>query len=224
MHIHGDTAMQAMKIRTAIRYASRSVLASALFVATTAMATDFPISGTLSANGNSGALPDGGTFAGSSYDATSGAIGTGAFTFPQGTISTSSPLGPIVVQYVLSQTNTSTGTVAADGVAALTTASISLLVVSVSTVFGPIDIGTCVLAPIDIELTGTASVTGADLTDTGFTIPEVASSDCGGYGDEINSAVAGSDTAIEVLMAGDFTPPGGDDTIFTNGFERPAGR
>ncbi|MEP7043236.1 MAG: hypothetical protein ABI843_09240 [Dokdonella sp.] len=195
----------------------------ALLVAGVAAATDFPLSGTLSVNGNSGALPDGGTFAGSSYDGLTGVIGAGAFTFPQGTISTDSPLGPIVVTYVLSQTDTSTGMVAADGVAALTTASIRLLIVSVSTILGPLDIGTCELEPIDIDLSGPADASGLDLADAGFTIPEVASSDCGGYGDEINTAVAGNDTAIEVLMSGDFTPPAGNDTIFANGFELPAG-
>lgn len=183
-------------------------------------ATDFPVSGTLSVNGNSGALPAGGVFGGSSYDPGSGAIAAGAFAFPQSTISFDSSFGTVVVTYQFSQTNTSTGQVAADGVAALTDAAMRLEVTHVTVSGFPISVGTCVFAPIDLVLAGTGSAAGLDLSDDGFTIPAVASSDCGGYGDQINDGVAGSNNSIQTHLDGNFTPPAAsDDTIFANGFD-----
>jgi hypothetical protein len=190
-----------------------------------AAATDFPVSGTLSVNGNAGALPDGGTFGDSTYDASTGALSPGAFSFPQTTTSFPSDLGTVAVTYRLSQTDTSTGLVAADGTAALTNASLTLNVTHVTISGIPISVGTCVFQPIDIALAGTGSATDLNLAESGFSIPEVAPSACGGYGDQINQAIAGTNNAIEVAMEGDFTPPVDDDTIFADGFElRMVGR
>lgn len=182
-------------------------------------AVDYPLTGTISVNGQAGALPAGGTFAGSDYDAASGAIAAGRFTFPQATTIYASPLGPVTVTYQLSQTGESSGQVAADGVAALTPAILRLQVISASSPLGPISVGTCVLEPIEVALGGNGSATGLDLSDAGFTIPPVGAADCGGFGSQINQAIAGDDNAIELHVAGDFTPPGGDDTIFHDGFE-----
>ncbi|HEY0231122.1 MAG TPA: hypothetical protein VGC55_07715 [Dokdonella sp.] len=188
-----------------------------------AAATEFVVSGTLSVNGNAGALPDGGTFGDSTYDPSTGALSQGAFIFPQTTTSFPSDLGTVAVTYTLSQTNTSTGLVAPDGTAALTNASLKLNVTHVTISGIPISVGTCVFQPIDIALAGTGSATGLDLAETGFTIPEVAPTDCGGNGDQINQAIAGTNNAIEVVMAGDFAPPADSDTIFADGFEAGAG-
>jgi hypothetical protein len=214
--------MQKMRNR---RGAGRIAFAGALLVAGGASAADFPVSGTLSVNGNSGALPDGGTFGDSTYDASTGALSPGAFSFPQTTTSFPSDLGTVAVTYRLSQTDTSTGLVVADGTAALTNASLTLNVTHVTISGIPISVGTCVFQPIDIALTGTGSATGLNLAESGFSIPEVAPSACGGYGDQINQAIAGTNNAIEVTMEGDFTPPTDDDTIFADGFElRAVGR
>jgi hypothetical protein len=99
-----------------------------------------------------------------------------------------------------------------------------LLVVSalIAGVF-PIGVGTCVFQPITIDIAGTVSAAGLDLSDPAFTIPTVGSTDCGGYGDQINTGVAGSNNSMQVHLAGDFTPPPEDDTIFRNGFDAAAG-
>ncbi|MEO7064113.1 MAG: hypothetical protein ABI082_10145, partial [Dokdonella sp.] len=72
-------------------------------------------------------------------------------------------------------------------------------------------------APIDIALTGTASVAGLDLAASGFTIPQTTDS-CGGYATLINPVVGGSNNSIALHVVGDFTAP---DTIFADGFESP---
>jgi hypothetical protein len=187
-----------------------------------ASAVNFPVSGTITVNGNAGALPAGGVFGPSSYDAASGAIALGAFSFPQATTSFSSTLGLVVVTYQLSQTNMSSGQVASDGVAALTDATMKLQVIHVTISGIPVPVGTCVFQPIDVALTGTGSAAGLDLSDSGFVIPPVAPTDCGGYGNDINNAIAGSNNSIQMHLAGDFTPPAASDTIFANGFD-PAG-
>jgi len=184
-----------------------------------AHATNFAVSGTITVNGNPGALPDGGTFGNSTYNATTGALSSGKFTFPQATTSFPSQIGTVTVTYQLSQTNSSTGQVASDGVAALTQAHLKLQVVSASIGVIPIGIGTCVFQPIDVDLAGTGAASGLDLSDEGFTIPQVASSDCGGYGDQINAGVAGSNNSLAMHVAGNFTPPPESDIIFANGFD-----
>jgi len=185
-------------------------------------ATNFAVTGTISVNGNPGALPAGGTFGNSTYNAATGAISSGKFTFPQSsTTFHSDSLGAdVTVTYQLSQTNTSTGQVAFDGVAALTSATLKLQIVS-ALVAGviPIGVGTCVFQPIPVGLAGTGSSTGLDLSDASFTIPTVGATDCGGYGDQINTGVAGSNNSLQMHLAGNFTPPPEDDTIFENGFD-----
>jgi hypothetical protein len=188
-----------------------------------ANATDFPVSGTISVNGNPGTLPAGGVFGGSGYNTSTGEIAAGVFSFPVATTSFNSSFGNVVVTYQLSQLNSSSGQVATDGVAALSDATLKLQVLSAS--LGgviPIDVGTCVFQPIDIILIGTGSAGGLDLADAAFTIPTVASTDCGGNGDAINTGIAGSNNSIQMHLDGDFTPPPQNDTIFANGFD-PAG-
>ncbi len=200
-------------------------LALALSAAPCALAgnTDYPVTGTITVNGSAGALPAGGEFTGTSYDAASGAIAAGVFVFPVATINFQSPLGPVTATYRLSQTNTSNGQVAADGLAALGSAAMKLQILSAA--LGgviPIDVGTCIFEPIDVVLDGTGSASGLALGDSSFTVPTVASSDCGGNGDQINGGIAGSDNSMQIVIAGDFTPPDNLDLIFADGFD-PAG-
>ncbi len=186
-----------------------------------AAAVDFPVSGTMTVNGNGGALPAGGKFAGSSYAPANGAIAAGAFTFPQATANFSSPLGPAVATYQVSQIDTSAGQVATDGVAALTNATMKLQVLQVTAGVLSIPVGTCIFQPINVLLTGTGSVAGLDLSDSGFVIPPVGPNDCGNLASQINSAIAGNNNSMQVHLAGDFTPPASGDTIFVNGFDPP---
>jgi hypothetical protein len=199
---------------------ARCALATAMVLAcNVAGATNFAVTGTISVNGNPGALPSGGTFGNATYNATSGAISSGKFTFPQATLSFDSAVGTVTATYTLSQTNTSTGQVASDGVAALTQTHLKLVVDSARIGVIPIGIGTCVFQPINVDLAGTGAAAGLDLGDDAFTIPSVASTDCGGYGDQVNAGVAGSNNTLQVHIAGNFTPPPEDDTIFANGFD-----
>lgn len=201
-------------------------LALQMAALTAAHATNFDVTGTITINGNAGTLPTGGTFGNSIYDGATGALSSGKFTFPQSsaTFHVDSLGADVTVTYQLSQTNTSTGQVATDGVAALSQATLKLQVVS-ALIAGviPIGVGTCVFQPITIDLAGTGSAAGLDLSDPAFTIPTVGSTDCGGYGDQINTGVAGSNNSMQVHLAGDFTPPPEDDTIFRNGFDAAAG-
>lgn len=186
--------------------------AAALTFAAPARATNFPVSGTITVNGNGSNLPSGGAFGNSTYDLATGALSSGKFTFPQSSVSTSS--GTVV--YQLSQTDTSVAQVGSDGVAAFSTATLKLKVISV----GGFPIGNCEFTPISVDLTGTASSTGLDVEDRSFDIPPVASSACSGQGNTINNYLAGSSNSMDVHLDGDFTPPAdADDKIFINGFD-----
>ncbi len=186
-----------------------------------ALATNFPVTGTLSIDGSPSALPAGGSFGDSTYDSVSGALSAGAFSLPTSTVSFSTQLGTVVATYQLIQTNTSTGTVGSDSVASLTLAQMKLTITSATLNGFPVSLGTCVFQPIDWFLAGTASSTGMQLDDPDFTIPPVAASDCAGYGTTINNAIAGSSKSISLTLSGDFTPPTGTpiDVIFADGFE-----
>jgi hypothetical protein len=201
-------------------------LALQIAVLPAAQASNFAVTGTISVNGTPGALPSGGTFGNSTYDTATGAISSGKFTFPQSsTTFHSDTLGAdVTVTYQLTQTNTSSGQVATDGVAALTGSTLQLQIVS-ALIAGviPIGVGTCIFQPIPVDLAGTGSAGGLDLSDSSFTIPTVGPTDCGGYGDQINTGVAGSNNSMEIHIAGNFTPPPEDDTIFENGFDAAAG-
>ena len=191
-----------------------------VFAAGNAFAANFPVTGALTINGSPGALPSGGTFGDCVYNPATGALSAGKFTLPQGTVSFASQFGPIVVTYQLSQTNTSTGQVDSAGMATLTQAAMQLTILSAHLNSIPISVGTCVFEPIDLFLVGTGSVAGLDVTDPAFTIPAVAASDCGGYGAQINGAVAGSNNAIALHLAGDFSPPSdAPDLVFEDSFE-----
>lgn len=197
-------------------------VACAMLIAATTVpnfcaAVDFPVTGTVSFNGNSGSLPTGAVFGPSSYDASTGAIGSGRFTFPQSTATFNvSGFGAVTVTYLLSQTDTSNGQVAIDGIAALTPVSAKLEVLAVSL---PVSVIPCAFSPIDLDLTGTASAAGLDLADDGFTIPPAPTGNCGAFASQINAAIAGSNNSMQVHLAGDFTPPADADLIFRNGFD-----
>jgi len=184
-----------------------------------ARATDFPISGTITINGTAGALPSGGSFAGSAYSLVTGDIASGVFTFPVATLSFDTTFGPATATYQFTQTNTSSGQVAGDGVAALSNASMKLQVLSATVNSVPLGIGTCVFQPIVLSLAGTGSTAGLDLSDDSFTIPPAPAGDCGSFRTQINDAVAGSTNSLQMHMAGNFTPPSPNDTIFADGFE-----
>lgn len=186
-----------------------------------AHAANYPVTGTVTFNGNSGALPSGGTFGDSTYDSSTGVVSSGKFTFPQAT--TTVPVtgfGNVDVTYQLSQTNTSVAQVASDGVAVMTAVQAKLEIISTSL---PVSITPCVFEPIPLDFAGTGSSTGLDLADAAFTIPPAPVGNCGLARDPINNAIAGSNNSMQVYMAGDFTPPPEDDTIFENGFEATPG-
>ncbi len=181
--------------------------------ATAAAATDFTVTGSISINGNTGALPDG-TFLGSSYDPITGAIGAGTFKFPVTTVSQ----GANSLTYQLSQTNSSTGLVDGSGVAALSNAAFSVRLINGTYNGFPVTFGaSCIFAPINMALTGTATATGLDLAESGFTIPQTTDN-CNNFAALMNPAVSGSSNAIQLHIDGDFAPP---DTIFADGFESP---
>lgn len=195
-----------------------SVAAALCFVAASAHAANFPVSGAITVNGNAGDLPSGGAFGNSTYDATTGALSAGKFTFPQSsTTIDGGALGNVTVTYQLTQTNTSTALVASDGTAAMTAVSMRLSVVSTSL---PLPVTPCAFEPIALDLTGTGSAAGLDLEDRSFTVPPTANS-CGGLASTINAQIAGNNNSIQLHLAGDFTPPSGDDDdkIFVDGFD-----
>lgn len=203
-------------------YVARALLTAALMlVAGSASAVSFPVTGTITVNGSPGSLPAGGMFTGSGYDASSGDMAPGVFSFPVATTSFDvAGIGTVVLTYQLSQTNSSGGLVATDGVAALDTAMMKLQILTARIGVIPIGVGTCVFQPIAFELSGTGSAGGLDLEDASFTIPRVGASDCGNYGSQINDGIAGSNNSIAMHLSGDFTPPSEDtDTIFKNGFD-----
>ncbi len=186
-----------------------------------ARASNFPVSGTLTINGTPGTLPAGASFGDSTYTQATGLLSQGTFTIPQGTVSFESQYGPVVATYQFTQTNTSTGQVDAGGVAALSKATMRMAVVSATVSGFPIPIGICVFEPIDLFLVGTGAASGMDVSDPDFTIPEVAPLACGGYGGQINAAIAGGNKAIDLHLEGDFSPPagGGGGAVFADGFE-----
>jgi hypothetical protein len=201
----------------------RAALALALIASPVVHAANFAVTGTISVNGNPGALPSGGTFGNSTYNTATGAISSGKFTFPQATTTFhSDDLGAdVTVTYQITQTNTSTGQVAEDGIAALTQAHLKLKAISAVIGVIPISFGeTCIFDPINVDLAGTGDASGLDLSDEGFVIPTVAPTDCNNLGNQVNDGLAGSDNTLDVHIAGNFTPPTPeDDTIFENGFE-----
>lgn len=203
------------------------VLALQALTFSSAHATNFAVTGTISVNGNAGTLPTGGTFGNSTYDGATGALSSGKFTFPQATTTFhSDQLGvDVTVTYLISQTNTSTGEVATDGVAALTQAHLKLKAISAVVGLVPVSFGeTCIFQPINVDLSGTGAASGLDLTDPGFTIPQVASTACNGFGGQVNDGLTGSNNSLAVHIAGNFTPPTpDDDTIFENGFDPATG-
>lgn len=213
--------MQSISGSVGTRRAAGWLLAAAMALPAIAAAVDFPLTGTISVGGQSGTLPDGGVFAGSAYDPATGAIASGAFSFPQTTISRDVSGATVTVTYRLSQIDTSNGQVAADGVAALSAASMKLAVVSATYAGFPVPVTPCEFQPIVIEFAGTADAGGLDLADGQFEVPPAPAGNCGAFRDQINNALAGSSNSIAVRMAGDFTPPADQDTIFVDGFEAP---
>ncbi|MEO7326854.1 MAG: hypothetical protein ABIW82_18685 [Dokdonella sp.] len=209
--------------RQRVQLWTRALLAGCMLVTGAASATNFPVSGTISVNGNPGALPSGGTFGDSTYNTATGDISVGMFTFPQSTTTffSQSVGANVTVTYQLSQTNTSSGQVAGDGTAALT--QVQLKLKAISAVVGVVPVGfgeTCIFQPIVLDLAGTGDATGLDLGSSGFAIPQVGPTDCSGFGSQVNSGIAGSNNSIQVHMDGDFTAPTSD-LIFANGFEVP---
>lgn len=186
-----------------------------------AQAIDFPVTGTVTVNGAPGELPSGGTFANSSYAPTSGLIGAGTFTFPITTETTVSDGITFVLKYQMIQTDTSNGAVAPDGVAALSAATFKLKVISITASGFPLPIGVCEIQPIAVDLAGTASAIGLNLSDAQFDIPQVPVGQCGSFRDSFNDAFFGGNNSMTIQLTGDFTPPSTGDLIFRNGFENP---
>jgi hypothetical protein len=198
-----------------------AALALALMASPAVQAANFAVTGTVTFNGNSGALPGGGTFGNSTYDTATGALSNGKFIFPQATTTVPvSGFGNVDVTYQLSQTNTSTAQIASDGVAAMSLVQAKLEIVLTSL---PVSITPCVFQLIPLDFAGTGSATGLDLADAAFTIPPAPVGNCGLARDQINNAIAGSNNSMQIHIAGNFTPPPEDDTIFKNGFDPAAG-
>lgn len=191
-------------------------IAAAFTFATPARATNFVVTGTITVNGNAGNLPNGGTFGDSTYDAATGAVSVGNFTFPESSTTINvAGFGNVTVTYQFSQTNTSTALVASDGTAAMTQVVTQLSIVSTSL---PVTVTPCVFSPINLDLAGSASSTGLDLEDREFTVPPTANS-CGGFATQINNGLAGNSNSIAPHLAGNFTPPADNDKIFIDGFD-----
>jgi len=193
-------------------------IAAALSFAAPARATHFPVSGTITVSGNAGSLPNGGTFGDSTYDPATGALSVGQFAFPQTSTVVNVPgFGNVTVTYTFNQTNTSTALVAGDGTAAMTQVLAQLSIVSTTL---PLPVTPCRFGPIELDLAGSASSLGLDLEDRAFTVPPTTDS-CGGFASQINPQLAGDDNSIAMHLAGDFTPPSGDDNdkIFIDGFD-----
>lgn len=182
-----------------------------------AHAADFAASGSITLNGNISSLS--GTFGPSTYDGNNGVISAGAFDFPQSTIQFGSGGdSQVTVTYQLVQTDTSSGQVASDGLAALTHATMKLHVIAAHTPAILWSVGTsCDFQPIDVVLDGTGAASGMDLVASGFTIPAVDASACGGHGSQLNAGLSGNQTSTKVHLEGDFTPP--SDIIFADGFD-----
>lgn len=210
-----------MRMRRRFSGGCRIALALTLAWPVASMAVDFPVTGSVSIGGSPGGLPAGSFFAGSDYDAATGAVAAGAFTFPETTSTANAQGVTITVTWQLSQTGTSTGQVAPDGVAALSTASMRLVVLSATASGFPLPLGPCEFQPILLDLAGTGSAAGLVLSDEQFDIPPAAIGQCGSLRDSINDAFAGGDNRIDLVVSGDFTPPAGDDVIFADGFESP---
>lgn len=186
-----------------------------------ALATDFPVTGSIIVNGEQGELPPNGVFAHSGYDPGDGLIDAGTFTFPVTTETSVSDGIVFVLKYQMIQTDSSNGAVATDGVAALSTATFKLTILSITAGGVPIPIGQCTIEPIAVDLAGTASAEGLDLADEQFDIPEVPPGQCGSFRGSLNDAFFGPNNSMNLLLAGDFTPPPKTDLIFKNGFDNP---
>lgn len=202
-------------------------ITGSLLLALPAAAAQFPVSGTLGFGGDAIAVPAGAAFGDSSYDAGTGELSTGTFSFPDITVSRSlGVLGTLVVTAALTQTNTAMGLVDTAGNAVLTSVDMQVHIISaeLQTILGstPINVGSsCDFAPISWDaLGGTASVAGLDVAQASFAVPETLDA-CGGYAEEINAALAGGDGAVTLHLAGSFPPPEGTggDVIFADGFD-----
>ena len=183
----------------------------------TAQAADFAVTGTITINGTSAPLPAGAKFGDSIYDAQTGLLSVGKFTFPQSstTINVGPPFGTVTVTYQVTQLNTSTAQVAGDGVAAMTAVQLELAIVSTSL---PVPVTPCRFSPITLDLAGIGTSSALSLEDPAFSVPPTADS-CGGFASQINSQLATSNNSIAPVLTGDFTPPPDTDTIFADGFE-----
>ncbi len=181
-----------------------------------AEAANFPVSGSVTINGSSGNLPDGGLFGDATYDPASGELSEGKFTFPPAEVTLPmSGGGSITVSYLLTQLNTSTAQVAADGTAAMTMLQLKLSILATSL---PFSVAPCNFQPIEVALDGVGDSNGLALEDRSFDVPPTLDS-CGGFAAQINGALVGSSNSITLTLAGDFTPPGNADKIFVDGFD-----
>lgn len=193
---------------------------ASLALATPAMATQFPVSGSVTLAGNTASLPAS-TFGNSSYNPSSGYLSSGKFTFPQASFTNSTFFGPLTVTYQLSQTNTASAMVGTLGDAAFTEVDLKLHIVSANFNGSVYDVGsTCDFVPIVLAtLGGNASSSVMTVSQSDLIVP-LTSDDCGGFKDQINNIITNSTgNSISLSLDGNFTPPDDNDIIFQDGFE-----
>lgn len=185
-----------------------------------ANATQYEVTGSVTINGaNSGDLPAGASFGDATYNPLNGDLSTGKFVFPQATVGFEYGGSTGTVTYQLTQTNTSQAFVGDDGLAFLSNANVSLRAISAALgVF--LDLGTdCIFGPIRFNnLWGSRTANGLEFMQASFSVPPTTGY-CGGYKDQINEQVAGSDNSIALIIHGTFALPTHSDLLFMNGFE-----
>ncbi len=181
--------------------------------------SSFPVTGSVTMNGNASAIPAGATFGPSSYDPETGELAPSTFVFPPSSTTITVPgFGTVTVNFQITQTNTSSALVEGDGVAAMSPVQLRIALVSTSL---PLPVTPCRFEPINLDLAGTGSGTDLELSDEQFTIPPTTDS-CGGFASQINAQIPGANNSASLTLVGDFTPPTEqpvDPEIFEDGFE-----
>lgn len=202
--------------------ASIAIPLLAVGVSGSALAVTYPVTGLVTLNAESRPVPPGSVFTSSGYDSVTGELGVGQFHFPPDTVTEQSGLFTLEVTFQFVQLNQSGAMVLPSGSAMFDPVSLRINVISAEVNGSSVNLGPCSLGPIHLnELAGNGTPVELSTNDPQFSVPPVSPSACGGYGDEINDALAGGSNAITLKLLGDFSPPPDLDLIFVDGFELP---